>query len=184
MSLAAYSKSIVHPGAKIVADGWYSDVVTLQRSGWLIETSYQYDRMSTVLYIRNPSKFMTGRCYIDEGYIQMMAGRGTPIAYMDQTVLLRAELYQEMRIPKMDLYQVEVGEPMCNPSCTSMADNEWMMYTADKDSTDIIVTPESVPMLLEEIRKAQMPRAKEILHSQRKREVPEIQTMAKILAFG
>ena len=89
-----------------------------------------------------------------------------------------------MQIPRVELYEAEVGIPRLPTYSMEGDDNDWMIYSADRQSESIIVTPESVPMLLEEIRKAQLPRAKEILHSQRKREVPEIQTMAKILAFG
>ena len=185
MSLTNYSsRHIIHPGTRVEADGWHSDVITLQRSGWLIEVEYAVDMMATVFYMRNPSKHMVGRCYIDDGHIQRMYGSNSPIAYMDQSVLLKADMYKELMVPKMDLQQVEVGEPMMDPAYHYGRDIEWMIYTADNNATDIIVTPESVPRLLEEIRKAQMPRAKEILHSQRKREAPEIQTMAKILAFG
>lgn len=113
----------------------------------------------------------------------MLPGTDMPIAYMDERVLMRAELYQEMRVPKAELYSVDIAEPISPVHMLSGGDNEWMMYTPDT-SNNIIVTPDKVPMLLEEIRKAQEPRAKEIIHSQMKRESRIIRTEAKILSFG
>ena len=86
-------------------------------------------------------------------------------------------------MPRVELYSMDIGAPIQPLERMVGGDHEWMIYTADRES-EIIVTPEKVPMLLEEIRKAQAPRAKEILLSQRKREYQELETKAKILSFG
>lgn len=177
------SKNILHPAIRIEASGWQTTIGSLNQHGWKIEMQYYPDRLSHVFYLRNPSKFMTGMCHITDEYVQVLAGGQYPIAYMDERVLLRAEFYERIHIPQVELHSVDVGEPM-SPYMVSNNAEDWMIYTADNNQTEIIVSPDKVSMLLEQIREAQDPRAKEIIHSQHRRESFGIQTEAKILAFG
>lgn len=182
MSLTNY-RNILNPHIVVHADGWQTTLGELSKRGWFVEMMYEPQYMAQRFVLRNPSKYMTGSCHIEDEYVQMIQGTSQPIAYMDERVLVRAEFYQEMRVPKAEVFSVDIAEPIRPPYDLRGDDNEWMMYTPD-NSNSIIVTPDKVPMLLEEIRKAQEPRAKEIIHSQMKRDSRVIKTEAKILSFG
>lgn len=182
MNLVNY-KNILNPYIKVEADGWVTTIGDLSRKGWLVETIYEHNYMAQRFVLRNPSKYMTGTCHIEDEYIQMCQGSGLPIAYMDERVLIRAEFYQEIRLPRAEVHQVDIAEPIAPVHTLKGDDKEWMLYTPD-NSSSVIVTPDKVPYLLEEIRKAQEPRAKEIIHSQMKRESRIVKTEAKILSFG
>lgn len=176
-------RNILNPHIAVHADGWQTTIGELSRRGWLVEMMYEPYTEAQRFMLRNPSKYMTAGCHIEDDYLQMIQGTSQPIAYLDERVLIKAEFYQEMRIPKAEIWSVDVAEPIRPVSDLRGEDSEWRMYTPDSGSS-IIVTPDKVPMLLEEIRKAQEPRAKEIIHSQMKRDSRLIKTEAKILSFG
>ena len=185
MNLTSYRRPdpshILHPAAEIYAGGWRSDIGTLVRYGWKIdlqEDPGSYDAYK--LYVRNPDKGMVGTCTIENLHIQQFQGQWGAIAYMDEQLLIRTEMHREMQIPQATLYEVGVGIVHEHPS----GELHWQMYTPDKQETEIIVTPEKIPRIMEEILKAQMPRAKEIIHSQRRREYQKLEAKATILAFG
>lgn len=176
---------VLDPFAEIRADGWKSDIGTLVQHGWEIELQDRQEFDACELYLRNPSKNMVGHCRLDKLNPKFApSSKGTMIAYMDEQILLQATMHREMHIPKMELFSVEVGRPTRPIESMTGQEYEWDMYTADKQETEIIVTPEKVPFLLEAIREAQMPRAKEIIHSQHRREYQKLEAKATILAFG
>ena len=175
---------ILDPFAEIRADGWKSDIGTLVQHGWEVELQDRHEFDACELYLRNPSKNMVGHCRLDNHHSKFVQGHSGMIAYMDEQILLQASMHREMQIPQMDLYSVGVGRPTIPIERMTGKEYEWQMYTADKQETEIIVTPEKVPFLLEAIREAQMPRAKEIVHSQHRREYQKLEAKATILAFG
>jgi len=179
-----HKHGVIHPKAEVRADGWSSTIGTLHKYGWEIEfsKSYEYDGVS--VYLRNPSKNMVGTCNIDGMQIHSTYGNAGPLVYMDEQILLKADLYRQIQRPKLELFSMDVGRPTRPLDAMRGEEHEWDLYTADKQETEIIVTPEKVPMLLEEIRKAQAPKAKEIIHSQHRREYQKLEAKATILAFG
>jgi hypothetical protein len=183
MALANYN-SIINPRVVVQADGWHSTIGELTQYGWTIELAEDPYVRSHQLYMRNPSKGMVGRCMLTDEYLQVFPMlNGKPICYMDERLLIRAEMYQEMRVPRAEIYPVQVGELKQYPH-QELCESDWIIYSSTAEAPEIIVTPEKVPMLLEAIREAQEPRAKELLHSQRKRELRELETKAKILTFA
>lgn len=190
--MASYDPQwIIHPRTEIIADGWRSTAGELIHHGWHFEKQYQMEYLATIVLIRNPSSGMVGRTRIADESMHRQDYYPTYPPYMlfDEQLVLKAELYKEMQIPQGEVYEVRVGECMRSPDCIrgtrELDESIFRWYTPDnKDTQEIIVTPDKVPMLLEEIRKAQEPRAKEILSSQRKRDMQELSTKAKILSFG
>lgn len=184
MNLASYKTEydyLIHPQAEIYAGGWKSDVGTLTRYGWVVELqkeAHLYD--SCVLYVRNPSKHMVGRCTIENLHMKQYETHYGAVAYMDEQILVKADMYRDMQIPRMELWEVGVAE-VHNEHARVV---DLQMYTPDKQETEIIVTPEKVGMLLEKIREAQVPKAKKIIHNQHKRDYQKLEAKATILAFG
>lgn len=161
----------------------------LHHNGWYIELAHEPEYRAYRLLLRNPTRGMVGGCRITDEYLMMIPRRDhLPLVYLDEQLLVKAEFFREMQLPKMDVFTVDVAEPMTNPMHMVGRDDlrhEWMIYTPDNNGQDIIVTPDKVPMLLEQIVAAQEPRAKEIMASQYKRErLGSMRTTAKILTFG
>lgn len=144
--------------------------------------------------MRNPSKYMTACIMIDE-----YRNSNHPSRYMQETpymyfgsedLLLRAEMYKEMEIPKVELQEVWVGEAIAPPDrYRGLREHDpsmWRFYTpkGEADASEVIITPDKIPELLSIIQDMQEPRAKEIIHAQRKRSTSELRTEAKILSFG
>ena len=67
MSLTAYNtRSMLHPSIPVRAGGWTSDVGTLNRHGWIIETHYKAEMMATALYFRHPTNNMVGQSLVGD----------------------------------------------------------------------------------------------------------------------
>ena len=177
-------KGVINPLTKVVADGWESNLGTLHRFGWKTEFFEDIARQSFNILFRNPTKRMVGRCSLDFLNVWDTYSPHGPLVYLDEQLLIKADMYREIEIPRVELFELHVGKPMMPIESLRGNSGEWKIYTSDAQETEIIVTPERVPMLLEEIRKAQMPRAKELIHSQHRREYRELETKAKILSFA
>lgn len=187
---------ILDPRTRVVCDGWESSVDRLVRTGWHFEAFYEPHILATKIYVKNPSKYMVGHFVVEDidrqrrmtatEYSCFMAYNY--IYFGGEEILLRGEMYKEMQIPNVELQELRVGEPMYPPGyyrgLSEMDESMWRWYTPDDENTsEIIVTPDKVPYLMEKILEAQEPRAKEIIHSQRKRDI-QLHTSAKILSFG
>jgi hypothetical protein len=153
-------------------------------NGWRIEAQFDHQYLRHNFYMRSPTVDMVGRCYITAEDMEVVNGGDYPIAYMDERILIKADLYTQMQIPRGEVVNVDIGVPVIHPSQMRGEDHEWMIYTADQQGTELIITPEKIPEIMKLIVEAQEPRAREIIHSQRQREFPKLQTKAKILAFG
>ena len=185
---------VIDPSTRIYCDGWESTAYSLVQNGWYMEKQYDQMYMATRFVMRNPSKCMVAQCMIEEERYQnhpSMYSQGTPILYFNgEALLIKAEMYKELKIPVGELQEIKVGEPMCDPSMyrglREYDESMWRYYTpsGDKDTQELIVTPDKIPMLLDEIRKAQEPAARENIMSQHKRGLTELKTKAKILAFA
>lgn len=184
MSFSIPRHGVIHPLAEVRAGGWTSSIDELRRYGWVIEYSEvpMSDRLN--IYFRNPSKNMVGSCYVDYDHIQNAMGREGILLYLDEQILLEMETSRQIHMPSAELFELDVGKPMRSVDTLQGDNNDWVLYTADKQRTEIIVTPEKIPMLLAEIRKAQEPRAKEIIHSQHRREYQKLEAKATILSFA
>jgi len=184
LSLRSYREHdwIIHPAVEVHAGGWKSDVGTLTRHGWMVELQKNVDNYhdSITLYFRNPNKYMVGKCIISDLHMKQYETQWGAVAYLDEQILVKADMYREMQIPQTALHEVGVGEAYH----TSGYHAEFQMYSPSKQETEIIVTPEKVGELLEKIREAQAPRAKEIIHSQHKRDYRKLEARATILAFN
>ena len=185
---------VIHPRTKVICDGWESNAHALIQNGWHIEKMYDQSMLNTKIYMRNPSKYMTACIMIDE-----YRNSNHPSRYMQETpymyfgsedLLLRAEMYKEMEIPKVELQEVWVGEAIAPPDrYRGLREHDpsmWRFYTpkGEADASEVIITPDKIPELLSIIQDMQEPRAKEIIHAQRKRSTSELRTEAKILSFG
>lgn len=181
---------VIDPRIDVHCDGWHSRVGELVNNGWHFEREYDQCYMSTRFLIRNPSKGMVGFCMVDEQAFGDIYTTNIPWLYFGpETLLLRAEIYKEAYVPNVEFLEVKVGEPMVPPhhlrGIREMDESKWRIYTPNGDdkADEIIVTPEKIPFLLDAIREAQKPTAKDIMRKQRKA-APELTTRAKILSFA
>jgi len=162
-----FTKAILHPGVKVFAGVWTSDVYSLSRAGWKFDVSLAVDYGRTIqVMLRNPLSGMVGGFVVNRSHFEM--ARGAEVLYFREDILIEKEhaFFRTMRIAPVDLLQADVGVAI------NTQETEFREYTPEEERgpQEIIVTPEKVPELLERIRAAQEPRARELLRKQEHRD--------------
>jgi hypothetical protein len=182
MSRHGIDRVVLDPSIEVCSGPWTARLVDLNSAGWKFEVELGDFGRDVRVAARNPHSGMVGMFRGPRDVFRYQVDHR--VLYFPEEVILTNDvgMFREMHVPMMsDLIEAEAGKMI------SMQPVEFVIYKPykDEESQDIIVTLDKVPMLLEEIRKAQEPAAQELLHRQRKREgLERFKQEAKILTFG
>jgi len=184
MAYKDLERLVSDPRVEVRAGPWSAPMGLLMRHGWRFEGApVDYCREVRIVG-RNPSSGIIGYFTVPDMFQYEYAPRHF---FLPEDLVICNEhgLYREITAPDIfdDSTDVELGR------FNRMAERVTILTPYDeRESQEIIVTPDRVPYLLEEIRKAQEPSARELLGRQRRREemeIPkELKQKAKILSFG
>lgn len=180
------SKGVIHPSTKVYAGPFESTIGKMMQDGWSFETSYDYCNYSTRIFGR--SMYGVFSSTVLDVYIK--STMDYPFLYFPRETVVQANLLVErIEMPVTQMIPIDVGEAY--PSTNHSGIMEVMLYergrniTTSPEKTDIVVTPEDIPELLQKIQQAQKPKAKELLAKQLARgKLEEYKVQAKILTFS
>jgi len=180
------NEAVFHPDVEVRAGPWRARMRELTYAGWRFEMEVSDFGRDTRILARSPHSGMVSMFRGPTDVFRYQVSRDA--VYFPEEVALSNEVgvFKEMRIPTLaesDLLSVNVGMPIRMDMGMEPEFHFITPYTND-DPPEIVVTLDKVPMLLEEIRKAQEPAARELLHKQRKRDdLQKFKQEAKILSF-
>jgi len=175
-------RAIFHPSVEVHSGPWVARMGDLNHAGWKFEVEMgDYGREARVA-ARNPLSGMVGMFRTPAEVFKHQVSNNA--LYFPEQLILTGErgVFREMQIPRMeDMVRADVGTMI---RMEPVAEFQILKPYADDEPQEIIVTPDKVPMLLEEIRKAQEPAARELLHRQNRRDGLQLMRQeAKILTF-
>ncbi len=168
--------------------GWSSDTYRLSRSGWDLATheNYMNDSMSVVLHNRQLGLIAEGDLLGYRGmHMRMVSDFRSAIGMLDNAIIQ----IKYMQIANKTYIQSNL-EPFANfnwvdaePTDSIMSKREWKVSDvtlfrklAAPVEQELIVDPECVQSMLDQILKIQGPMRKDIRARDRKREENEVQT--------
>lgn len=181
-----FNSGSIHPGLEIRAGCWRSNAYHMMQSGWDFELYHEPQFFETYLMMCNRQNDMVARAHLGDPY--KYANKFPDILHIPSDAVVEASINRSIQMPvaAWEITPISVG--MVDSHARTPA--EYIVYTAKKDDgpQEIIITPERIPEVLEQIRKAQEPAARELLHKQRRREeraeLKSFQLQAKILSFA
>lgn len=184
---------VIDPRTEFRAGAFRATARDLYCDGWKIESQTKDFGRVLMIGLRNPHHDIVGICELvigGGGYLQHHII--PPYLYIRPDAVIDARLSRRIEMPRFEFSPMLLGEALCDPrlgGAIPMKEIEMMIYSAennqDKEPDELIVMPEDIPGLLQKIRQAQEPRAREILANERKRDsMSQLQMKAKILTFG
>jgi hypothetical protein len=182
-------ENLLHPSIEIEWAGMRSDIRRMSIGGWVFQMIRHADAYRSQLVFKNSHCGAVGYCReVDEGELMDLHYRGSfdPSRLIGgkSVIVLGSEVRNRFHVQMEMAYSIEsVSVGLVRPNGELVTFDPHTKE--DQQPEELIVIPEDVPELLEKIRQAQQPRAKEILRDQRKRnELSELSMKAKILTFG
>jgi hypothetical protein len=187
---SSFDRALIHPHAEVRAGAWTTSPAALYSHGWKMEVVTRDLNRTLYVGLRSPAGMVTAMEMdgFRTRHIEMMEHKGVMVLYFNERAVISNEVgvFRQMQVwfDPGDMMNLEVGRMGGEP----YNGNSFMhLYQPiiKSEPQEIIVTPEKIPMLLEEIRKAQEPRARELLHKHHQQDdLRKLEQKATILTFA